>query len=97
MFHDFDLVSRSQLCQEHKLHIHFYLDSCLLWFKRCLVATYIEKITHNMICGTDVCSREIMNMFLVGQVFGLIGNINIAIFSGTINVINAKLHDGTNR
>ena len=29
-------------------------------------------------------------MFLVGQVFGLVKNLNVGIFSVTINVINVK-------
>ena len=36
-------------------------------------------------------SREIVNIVLVGQVFGLVKNFNIGIFSGTINAINVKL------
>ena len=39
----------------------------------------------------DVYSREIINMFLVSQVFGLVKNFNIRNFSDIINVINAKL------
>ena len=35
-------------------------------------------------------SREIINVFLVGQVSGLVENLNIGIFSDTINVINVK-------
>ena len=36
-------------------------------------------------------SREIVYIVLVGQVFGLVQNFNIGIFSGTINAINVKL------
>ena len=36
-------------------------------------------------------SREIINMFVVGQVSGLVENIKIGIFSDTINVMNVKL------
>ena len=36
-------------------------------------------------------SREIINMFFIGQVSGLVGNFNIGIYSDTINVINVKL------
>ena len=44
-------------------------DSCLLLFKRCMVATYIKKIMHvNMISITGVYSREIINVLWVGQV-----------------------------
>ena len=56
-----------------------------------MVATYIKKIMHNMICVTDLCSRETVNMFLVGQVSGLVENFYIGIYSDTINVINVKL------
>ena len=35
---------------------------------------------------------EIIYMFLVGQVSGLIKNFNVGIFSDTIDVINVKLH-----
>ena len=42
-------------------------------------------------CVTDVYSREIINMFLVGQVSGLVENLNIRIFLHAINVINLKL------
>ena len=44
-----------------------------------------------MNCVTGVCSREIIYMFLVGQVSGFVENFNIEIFSDTINVINIKL------
>ena len=44
-----------------------------------MVATYIKK-RYNMNCVTGVCSREIIYMFLVGQVSGLVGNVNIQIF-----------------
>ena len=40
-------------------------------------------------------SREIINMFFISQVSGLVENVNIGIYSDTINVINVKLHDGT--
>ena len=39
-----------------------------------LVATYIKKITHNMICMSDVYSREIVNMFFIDQVSRLVEN-----------------------
>ena len=44
-----------------------------------------------MVCVTDVYSREMIHMFLVGQASGLFKNFNIGIFSDTINVINVKL------
>ena len=56
-----------------------------------MVARYVKNIMHNVNCVTGVCSREIIHMFLVGQVSGLVENFNIGIFSDTINVINVKL------
>ena len=44
-----------------------------------------------MICVTGVYSKEIINMFLVGQTSGLVKNFNTWIVSDTINVINVKL------
>ena len=44
-----------------------------------------------MICVTGVYLREIINIFFVGQVSGLVKNINIGIYSDTINMINVKL------
>ena len=45
-----------------------------------------------MICVTGVYLREIINIFFVGQVSGLVKNINIGIYSDhKINVINVKL------
>ena len=41
-----------------------------------MIAAYIQKIMHNM-CDSDVCSREIIYMFLVSQVFWHIENFNI--------------------
>ena len=42
------------------------LDFCpLVWC--CMVATHIKKIMHNMICMTDVYSREIINMFFIND------------------------------
>ena len=56
-----------------------------------MVATYIKKIIYNMNCMTGVGSREIIYMFLVGDVSGLVYNFNIGIFSDSMNVINVKL------
>ena len=41
---------------------------------------------------TGVYSEEIINMFLLGQVSGLVENFNVAIFSDTVNVINVQLY-----
>ena len=56
-----------------------------------MVTTYVKEIVHNMISMTGVYFRDIINMVLVGQVSELVENINIEIYSGTINVINLKL------
>ena len=42
-------------------------------------------------CVADVHSREIIYMFLFGQLPGLVENFNIGNFSDTINVTNVKL------
>ena len=68
------------------------LDSCPLQFKHCMVATYIRKNMHDMICVTLVLySGEVINMCLVSRVSGLVKNISTGIFSDTINAINVKL------
>ena len=52
---------------------------------------YAKKIVFSMICVTGVYSREIINMFLVGPVSGLVKNFNSGIYSDTINVVNVNL------
>ena len=51
---------------------------------------YIPEQNHPQydLFDSDVYLREIINMFLVSQVSGLVKNVNIGIFSDTINVIN---------
>ena len=68
---------RSQACQKYKLQIASFrfLSS---------VATYIKEIMQNMICVTGVYSREIIDIFFIGQVSGLVKNFNIGIYSDTI-------------
>ena len=44
----------------HKL---YFLDSYLLEFKYCTVATCIKKIMHNMLCVTGMYIRKIINIF----------------------------------
>ena len=44
-----------------------------------------------MNCATGVCSREIIYMFLVSHMSGLVRNFNIWIFSYATNVINVIL------
>ena len=43
------------------------------------------------LCDSGVYSGEIINMFFIGQVSGLVKNFNIGIYPDTINVINVKL------
>ena len=75
-----------------------FLDSCPLQFKYGMVATYIKKIMHNMICATlSVYSREIIQMFLVGQLFRLVKNFNIGIFSDNIYDKYQTFYDGSPR
>ena len=56
-----------------------------------MVATYIKKMMHNMNCVTGVCSREIIYMFLVSQVSGLVKKLDIGIFSDTKSVTSFEL------
>ena len=51
----------------------------------------MKQIMQNVICVTGVCSREMINMFFVGQVSGLVEKFKIGIRSDTINVITIKL------
>ena len=44
-----------------------------------MVATYIKKIMQNMIC-VSMYSREMVNMFFVGQVSGLVDNFHTGIY-----------------
>ena len=47
---------------------------------------------HSMNSAMDVCSQELIYMFLVSQNIwpGLVKNVNIGIFSDTINIIKVK-------
>ena len=57
-----------------------------------MVSAYIKKKhAQYELCISGVCSREIIYMFLVSQVSGLVENFNIGNFSDTINVISVKL------
>ena len=53
-FVDLVFVARSQMCQKSELQI-VCLDSCPMEFKHCMVAAYIKKIMHNLICVMCVC------------------------------------------
>ena len=56
-----------------------------------MAATYIKKIMHNMICVTDMYSREIIGMFTVSQESGLVKDFDIGIYSDTLNAISVTL------
>ena len=52
-----------------------------------MAATYIEKVMHHMICcDCGVYSREIINIFFIGQMSGHVKNFYIGMYSDTINV-----------
>ena len=57
-----------------RLKTKLFLSSVVSTF---MVAAYIKKIMYNMIYVTDVYSSEIINMFFVGQVSGLVENSNL--------------------
>ena len=44
------------------------------------------------LCDSGVYSREITDMFFIGQVSGLVRNFNIGIYSHTIDMIQVKLY-----
>ena len=57
-----------------------------------MVATDIKNVNlHYDLFNSCLYSRETINIFFVNQVSGLVKNLNIRIYSGTINVINFKL------
>ena len=48
-FDDLDFISRSQVCQNHKLQTVFkFLSTVVKW---CMVATHFKKIKHSMPYG----------------------------------------------
>ena len=56
-----------------------------------MVATDIQ-IMHNIkLCNSCVCSREIIYMFSVSQLFGHVKNFTKGILSDIVNVIKVKL------
>ena len=71
--------------------------NCMFWILvlcgSMLCGCYIQSKNHAQydLFGSGMYSREEINMFLVGQVSGLVENFNIGIFSDTINVINVQL------
>ena len=58
ILHDFKLtwgcVSRSQYVRNIRCRLCF-LDSCPVYSKYCMVATYTKKIMYTMFCATLVC------------------------------------------
>ena len=54
---------------------------------------YIHEKGHSQyeLCCSGVCSREIIYVFLIGQVSWFVKNFNIQIFSGTITVIDVRI------
>ena len=65
-----------------KLHVW---DPCPLSLIHCVVATFIEKTVHNVICVLLGCVFEGDNMlfFFVGQVSGFVENFSIRIYNQT--------------
>ena len=65
----------------------------LTWFQghRCVRNINCQLCILDYLCDSDVYSGEIINMFFVGQMSRLVENMNIEIYSDTINVINVKL------
>ena len=76
-----------------KLHV---LDSCRLWLK-ILYGCCVHWKDHTIydLFDSGVYSREIISMFLFGQVSGLVKNSNTGILSDTVNVTCWSLHYGT--
>ena len=60
---EFDLISRSQVCQNHKLLIVFRFLSTLVY--GCMVAMHIKKIKQRMLCVTGVYLKDDTNIILV--------------------------------
>ena len=61
-FYYLDLISRSQVCQIHKLQIVFRILVHCSW-KKCMVITYIKKDKHSMLCVMDVYLKDITIAF----------------------------------
>ena len=58
-FDDLDLISRSQVCRNHRLQIVFTSFSVVV--KWCMVGAYIKKIKHIMLSVTGVYLRDMTN------------------------------------
>ena len=71
--------------------------NCVFWILNLLVLTVVwllrtlKRYAQYGLCDSSVYSREIVNIFFVGQVCGLVENFNIGIRSGAINGINVQL------
>ena len=62
-FDNLDLISRSQVCQNHKLQIVARFFSTVV--RLCMVTTHIKMIKHSMPCVTGVYLRDVINMIFV--------------------------------
>ena len=62
-FDDLDLISRSQVCQNHNLQI--VLDSCLLLLNCAWLLHILKKIEHSMLRVPDVDLGDTSNTILV--------------------------------
>ena len=57
-----------------------------------MVATYIKKDHAQYdLCDSGLYSREMIDVFFVCLVSGLVESFNFGIYSGKINVINVKI------
>ena len=90
---DFDLVSRSQVCQKYKLQIELFrfMPTVVLTLHNCYKYMHLENRAQYYFCDSDGYSEQINNMFLVSPVSGLVENFNIGIFLDAINLINVRL------
>ena len=56
-YDDLDLISRSQVCQNHRLQIAFRFLSAVV--NGACLPTHIEKVKHSMLCVAGVYLRDI--------------------------------------
>ena len=84
-FDYFDFVLRSQVCQKYELQIVCFGFSSSLIERLHGCYIHLKGYAQYDLCDAGVYSREIINMFFVGQVFRL------GIYSDTINMVNVKL------
>ena len=71
-FDDLDFVPRSQVCQSYKLQTVLFriLFRVLSTVVEMLYGCYIHLVDHVQyeVCDSGMCSRELIYMFLAGQV-----------------------------